>query len=112
LYELLLGCVTVDQQLDRGSGREKKIFLAMLKQKNGQNPGKSSSDGRARYRNRLGVVELVGRGPLMFARVENGVTRFSPKKKKTPQNKNWTRNRSFQWKKIIFLVAEKLTWGV
>ena len=39
-------------------------------------PGKSSSYGRARYRNRLGVVELVGREPLMFARVGNGVTKL------------------------------------
>jgi|TARA_B100000524_G_scaffold119641_1_gene58749 hypothetical protein len=45
---------------------------------------KSSSDSRARYRNRSGVVELVGREPLMFAIVENGVTKFSPKLKKTP----------------------------
>jgi len=27
----------------------------------------------------LGVVELVGRDRLLFARVENGVTKFSPK---------------------------------
>ena len=32
----------------------------MLKQKNGQKPGTSSSDGRARYRYRSGVVELIG----------------------------------------------------
>ena len=29
----------------------------------------------ARYRNRSGVVELVGRGPLMFVKVENDVTK-------------------------------------
>ena len=43
-------------------------------------PGNSLSDGRAGYRNRSGVVELVGRERLMFARVENGVTNFLPKK--------------------------------
>ena len=59
---LLMGCRSA---LD--SGREKRIFLAMLKQKKWQNPGKSSStpNGRARYLNRLGVVpwsnvQLVG----------------------------------------------------
>ena len=67
------------------SGREKNFFLAMLMFENtigiGQKPGKSSSDGRARYRNRSGVVELVGRDPLLFARVENGATKKSPKKR-------------------------------
>ena len=43
-------------------------------------------DGRARYRNRSGVVELVGREPLMmFARVENGV-KFFCRTKKRKQN--------------------------
>ena len=47
------------------SGREnKKLFLAMLKQKT----GKSSFDGRARYRNRSGVVELVRKDRLLLAR--------------------------------------------
>ena len=51
-----------------------------------QNPGKSSPSVVVRHRNRTGVVELVGREPLMFARVENGVLRdkivpfFSPGK--------------------------------
>jgi hypothetical protein len=31
------------------------------------------------------VVELVGREPLIIARVENGVTKFSPQKQKTPK---------------------------
>ena len=39
-----------------------------------------SSDGRARYRNQSGVVELVEREPLVFARVENGVTKKLPEK--------------------------------
>ena len=29
--------------------------------------------------------ELIGREPLIFARVENGVTKFSPKRQKTPK---------------------------
>ena len=47
--------------------------------------GKSSPSVLVPYRNRSGMVELVGREPLMFARVENGVTKFSPKKQKTPK---------------------------
>ena len=47
--------------------------------------GKSSPSVLVPYRNRSGMVELVGREPLMFARVENGVTKFSPKKQKTRQ---------------------------
>jgi len=56
-------------------------------------PGKSSLSVFVRHRNRLGVVELVGREPLIFAKVENGVTKFSPKQQKTP--KFWIRNSSF-----------------
>ena len=40
--------------------------------------GKSSLSVLARHRNRSGVVELVGREPLIIARVENGVTKVSP----------------------------------
>ena len=47
---------------------------------------KSTSDGRARHRNRSGVVELVGREPLIIARVENGVTKFSPQIDRKRQN--------------------------
>ena len=43
----------------------------------------------------------------MFAKVENGVTKFSPKKQKTP--KFWIRNSSFEWEIFILLAAEKLT---
>ena len=46
------------------------FFNAFPPQKN----VKASSDGRARHRNRSGGVELVGREPLIFAKVENGVT--------------------------------------
>ena len=70
-YGLLLGC-----RSQPDAGREKRFFGDVETKK----PGKSSSDGRARYRNRSGVVELVGRGALMFARVENGVTKFSPQR--------------------------------
>ena len=42
-----------------------------------QKPGKSSLSVLVHDRNRSGVVELVGREPLIIARVENGVTKFS-----------------------------------
>jgi len=47
---------------------------------------KSSSDGRAHHHNRSSVVELVGREPLIIARVENGVTKLSPQKDRKRQN--------------------------
>ena len=54
------------------AGTKKKPFCyAFLPQK----IVNSSSDGRARHRNRPGVVDLVGRDPLMFAKVENGVSK-------------------------------------
>ena len=51
--------------------------MIMFKKEKGQNenPENSSSSVPALYRNRSGVVELVGREPLMFAKVENGVTK-------------------------------------
>ena len=49
----------------------KKDFLAMLKPKNRE----IFTSVRVRHRNRSGVVDLVDREPLMFARVENGVTK-------------------------------------
>ena len=76
---------------------------------------KSSSGGRAHHRNRSGVVELVGREPLIIARVENGVTKFSPKRQKTPKisKKKLDQENSFQWGIFVFLAAGKLTffWG-
>ena len=86
----------VDQ--DSMVGAKKKLFFDAFPL---QKTVKSSSDGRARHRNRSGVVDLVGREPLMFARVENGVTKFSPKKQKTP--KKWIGNSSFQWQWGIFM---------
>ena len=68
----------VDQDLIAGA----KFFFGDVETKN---PGNSSSDGRAHYRNRLGVVELVEKEPLMFATVENGEPFFLPKYKKTPK---------------------------
>ena len=66
--------------------------------------GKSSTSVLVPYCNRSGVVELVGREPLIFARVENSVTNFSPKRQKTPtfSKKGWIRNTSFQWGIFIF----------
>jgi len=52
-------------------GTKNKLFNAFPPQKT----VKSTSDGRARHRNRSGVVDLVGREPLMFAKFENGVTK-------------------------------------
>ena len=45
--------------------------------------GKSSPSFLVPYRNRSDVVDLVGREPLIIARVENGVTKFYPKRQKT-----------------------------
>ena len=50
----------------------KKLFFGDVETKK---PGKSSPSVRVRHRNRSGVVDLVGREPLMFAKVENGVTK-------------------------------------
>ena len=73
---------------------------------------KSTSDGRARHRNRSSVVELVGREPMIIARFENGVTKFSPQRQKTPKfsKKKMDQENSFQWGIFIFLAAGKLTF--
>ena len=65
---------------------------------------KSSSDGRARHRNRSGVVDLVGREPLIIARVENGVTKFSLKRQENAKifKKKMGKENSFQWGIFIF----------
>ena len=73
------------------------------------NPGKSSLSDLVPYRTRSGVVELVGRGPLIFARVENGATKFSPKKQKNAKILDQTRQ--FSVGNFHFLAAEKLTFG-
>jgi hypothetical protein len=45
-----------------------------------QNRETSSLSVLVQHRNRSGVVELVGREPLIIARVENGVAQFSPQR--------------------------------
>ena len=104
-YGLLLGW-----RLGLNAGREKKDFFNAFPPH--QKTVKSSSDSRARHRNRLSVVELVGREPWIIARVENGVTKFSPKrqKPKTPffSKKNWIRNNSFQWGIFNFTGCAKM----
>ena len=73
----------------------KKLFFDKVRT---QNPGKSSLSVLVHDRNRSGVVELVGREPLIIARVENGVTKFSPQRQKTPKNsKKKDQENSFQW---------------
>ena len=76
-YGLLLGCRS--PLID--AGHEKNFFYALFLLKT----VKTSSGGRARHCNRSSVVELVGREPLIIARVENGVTKFSPRRQKTPK---------------------------
>ena len=53
----------------------KKLFFDKVRT---HKPGKSSLSDLVHDRNRSGVVELVGREPWIIARVENGVTKFSP----------------------------------
>ena len=60
----------------------KKLFFDKVRT---QKPGKSSLSVLVHDRNRSGVVELVGREPWIIARVENGVTKFSPQRQKTPK---------------------------
>ena len=97
----------VDQ--DSMVGAKKKLFLYAFPL---QKTVKSSSDGSAHLRNRSGVVELVGREPLIIARVENDVTKFSPQRLKTPKfsKKKLDQENSFQWGIFIFLAAGKLTF--
>ena len=84
-YGLLLGC-RCRSGLD--AGPFKTFFLTMFEKSVGQKPGKSSPSVRVWHRNRSGVVDLVGREPVMFAKVENGVTKscqkISPEKQKKP----------------------------
>ena len=57
----------------------KKLFFDKVKVRT-QKPGKSSLSVLVHDRNRSGVVELVGREPLIIARFEKGVTKFSPQR--------------------------------
>ena len=103
---LLLGCRL---PLDRGPFG-KTFFDDFYPPK----PGKSSLSVLAHHRNRSGVVKLVGREPLIIARVKNGVTKFSPQRQKTPKFKKnkikMDQENSFQWGIFIFLAAGKLTF--
>ena len=52
-----------------------RLFFTMFEKRSRQKPQeKTSPSVRDFYRNRPGVVESVGREPLMFAKVENDVT--------------------------------------
>ena len=80
-YWLLLGC-----RLGLDAGPFVKTFLGRFrprKQKTGRTKIFTVYFGPASQRS--GVVELVRREPVIFARVENGVTKFSPKRQKTPK---------------------------
>ena len=50
--------------------------MLMFEKRIGQKPGRSSSSVLLRHRNRSGVVKLVGREPLIIAKVEKGVTKL------------------------------------
>ena len=101
-YGLLLGCKS---GFDRGPF-EKNFFDKVRTQK----PGNSSLSVLAHDRNRSGVVELVGREPWIIARVENGVTKFSPpqRQKTTPKlsKQNWIRKTVFSGKFSFFWPRE------
>ena len=87
-------------------GLLKKHFFDKVKVRTPK-PGKSSLSILAHDRNRSGVVELVGREPLIIARVENGVTIFSPQRQKTPKfSKKMDQENSFQWGIFIFWPQE------
>ena len=58
-------------------GLLKKLFFDKVQT---QNPGKSSLSVLVQSLNRSGVVELVGKEPWIIARVEDGVTKFSPRR--------------------------------
>ena len=70
-YGLLFGC---GSQLDADLLKT-NFFCDDVRNMNWPNPGKSSPSVLVRHGNRSGVVDLVGREPLMFAKVENGVTK-------------------------------------
>ena len=105
-YGFLLGCRS---GLDRGPFAFEKTFFDQVRT---QKPGNSSLSVLAHDRNQSGVVELVGREPLIIARVENGVTKLSPQRQKTPKfsKKKMDKENSFQWGIFFFLAAGKLTF--
>ena len=82
------------------SGRKSNFFYAFTPQK----IVKYSSDGRARHRNRSGVVDSVGREPWMFARVESDkiVPNFSPEKHIDIWYYNCRKNAILAWNCPLF----------
>ena len=107
-YGLLLGC-----RSGFDAGHEKNFFSALPPQKT----VKTSSGGRARHRNRSGVVELVGREPWIIARVENGVcvTKIFAAKRKTVKRQNvqkkWIRKTVFSGEFSFFGRGKTNFWG-
>ena len=75
--------------------------------------GKSSLSVLAHHRNRSGVVDLVGREPLIIARVENGVTKFSPQRQKTPKfsKRKLDKETVFSGEFSFFLASGKQFFG-
>ena len=78
----------------------------MFEKRIGQKPEKSSSSILVRHRNRLGVVELVGREPLMFAKIENGVT------KSCQFFRRKTRKTQFRAEIFHFFVQDRLLFAI
>jgi len=99
----------VDQ--DSIVGLLKKLFFDKVRT---QKPGNSSLSVLAHDRNRSGVVELVGREPWIIARVENGVTKFSPQDSKTPKfsKRIWIRKTVFSGEFSVFFHGKtNFFWG-
>ena len=106
-YGLLLGCRS---GLDFGT-YEKTFFWQSSNPKTGR---KSSLSVLVHGLNRSGVVELVEREPLIIAGVENGVTKFSPKRQKTENAIKFSKKngsgKQFSVGNFHFLAAGKLTF--
>ena len=91
---------------------KKHIFLTKFEPKNRETLH-SLFWSTVHDRNRSGVVELVGREPWIIARVENGVTKFSPHRQKTPKfsKKDWIRKTVFSGKFSLFGRGKTNFWG-
>ena len=92
-------------------GTKKKLFFNVFPP---QKTVKTSSGGRARHRNRSGVVELVGREPLPLDHRESRERRDKIFAAKTESAKKFKKKldqeNSLQWGIFIFLAAGKLTF--
>ena len=95
----------VDHHL-MGNHLKKLFFDEILNPICNKKSGKSSPTVLVPYRNRSGVVELVWREPLIIARVENGVTKYSPKRQKTPPKKKKDQEQQFSVGNFHFLQRE------